>query len=566
MLQGPLGTKFCRDFHFHACLGQGASQDEVFERCSIYQLLNAALSGYKVTIMAYGQTGSGKTYTMSGKNFSEVVQGPNPAEPGIVIGAVDYLMRTMPTIQGVQYTLKASYLEIYNEAVFDLLANNNKSMSVKWDSGKGFHVPGLKIVECATFEAVQDAIAKGLKNRRVGSHELNLESSRGHTILTLYCESISETAGDPEFGAVKCGKVSFVDLAGSERLKDSRSTGGVLKETTNINKSLFNLGKVISALAERDTSPGSIIHVPYRDSTLTKLLMDSLGGSAFALMIACCSPAPAHVEETLSTLTYATRTKGIVNCPVIQYNPGDFELSALRSEVEHLREENCSLRDVLRRKDYKERRSQFEHSSMRSNLQGLKVSDDRDSDSSIPVPWMPTSIFSNPLAAENMMKIPPSSTEGNVKGARRTLYRSGSAPSLKAPGFSGFEKTAHHQSSPETPSDWAQCTPHRRYTFSGVSKSGGLQPNSVSRDYLRARLMDTQDILTQFSEENSRLAQDNERLRMTGGQFMNGNQVLFGEINMLKQKLLQLESTVMSGEKYVPCDRFNTLDIVREKR
>lgn len=564
MLQGPLGTNFCRDFHFHACLGQGVSQDEVFERCSIYQLLNAALAGYKVTIMAYGQTGSGKTYTMSGKNFAEeeVMHGPNPTEPGIINGAVDYLMRTVPTVQGVHYSLKASYLEIYNESVFDLLANSNKSVSVKWDAAKGFHVPGLKVVECATFESVQDAIAKGLKNRRVGSHELNSESSRGHTILTLYCESIPETSGTPEFTGVKCGKVSFVDLAGSERLKDSRSTGDVLKETTNINKSLFNLGKVISALAERDSSPGSIIHIPYRDSTLTKLLMDSLGGSAFALMIACCSPAPAHVEETLSTLTYATRTKGIVNSPVVQYNPGDVELAALKSEVEYLRGENCSLRDVLRRKDYQEKRPQFEHSDMRTTLQGLKISDNQDFRSNVPVPWMPTSVFSNPLATESLMHNAPNPTDGNLTGMRRGLHRSGSAPSQKSSTFFGFGSSSHHQSSPETPSGWMQCAPHRS-TFSEASKNHGLQPSSVSRDHLRARLMDTQDILTQFSEENSRLAQDNERLRMTGGRLVNGNHVLFGEINMLKQKLSQLESTVMSGEKYVLCVTETMLQVMR---
>jgi hypothetical protein len=129
-------------------------------------------------------------------------------------------------------------------------------------------------------------VARGLRHRRVGSHNLNLESSRSHAILTLHVDAAPARPGDRDFGTTRMGKLVFVDLAGSERLRDSKSAGDALRETASINRSLFMLGKVISALASGAT--GAL--VPYRESKLTKLLMDSLGGSALSLMIACCSP------------------------------------------------------------------------------------------------------------------------------------------------------------------------------------------------------------------------------------------------------------------------------------
>lgn len=142
-----------------------------------------------------------------------------------------------------------------------------------------------------------------MRNRRVGSHDLNRESSRSHTIFTLHCESTPRSPDAPD-AVTKLGKVSFVDLAGSERLKQSKSSGEMVKETSNINRSLFTLGKVISALSDQHRRGGAsgtngLTNVPYRESLLTKLLADSLGGSALTLMIACCSPSNQYLEETL---------------------------------------------------------------------------------------------------------------------------------------------------------------------------------------------------------------------------------------------------------------------------
>lgn len=152
---------------------------------------------------------------------------------------------------------------------------------------------------------------EGNKNRKKGSHDLNERSSRSHAILTLYL--ISELNSNDQI-LKKYGKLSFVDLAGSERLKETHSQEGMVKETGNINKSLFTLGKIIKSLSDKKKQ---IPYIPYRDSKLTMLLMDSLGGTAKALMIACISPSVVYYEETLSTMNYAARTMNIKNRPVV---------------------------------------------------------------------------------------------------------------------------------------------------------------------------------------------------------------------------------------------------------
>ena len=219
---------------------------------------------------------------------------------------------------------------------------------MRWNIRNGFFVQDLFVVECENTSDVMAVVKEGHRNRRVGSHELNMDSSRSHSLLTLHLESESIDSDDGHT-MVKFGKMVFVDLAGSERLKQTQSDGVTLKETGNINQSLFTLGKVISAL-------GSVKHknkskdskfVPYRDSKLTKLLMDSLGGSCLTLMVACCSPSEAYLEETLSTLNYATRARNIQNRPMIQMDQKEQLIFNLRQEVKLLRLENDFLRQQL---------------------------------------------------------------------------------------------------------------------------------------------------------------------------------------------------------------------------
>eukprot|EP00198_Chlamydomonas_reinhardtii_P014309 XP_001703646.1 predicted protein [Chlamydomonas reinhardtii] len=411
---GPAGTSMQKDFAFHACLGPEVSQ-----------LLDAALAGYNVTVFAYGQTGSGKTYTMSGRE--EVIAGEGYAgdmtHDGIMSRAIAHLYSAVEAKKAdTRFSLSASYLEIYNEGIYDLLNLKAKNLPVKWDAALGFFVPGLKQAACSKLETMLDVIRTGMKHRHVGSHELNIESSRSHSIMTVYLTSTPADPAAADFGTPRMGKISFVDLAGSERLKasviifneelsgfirvahrprlmkwvnegqrckccdelynrrrecggdvDSKSEGVMLKETTNINKSLFVLGKVISALAERDSSGTSSAHIPYRDSKLTKLLMDSLGGNALALMIACCSPASTAVEETLSTLSYATRAKNIQNRPTVQYDPKEAQIANLRREIDLLRQENAYLREqsLLSRFSEENGRLAKENDRLRANRQLL---------------------------------------------------------------------------------------------------------------------------------------------------------------------------------------------------
>lgn len=265
-----------------------------------------------------------------------------------------------------KYTIRASFLEIYNEQVRDLWNPSSGALSIReYPPGywRGFYVEDLYIFECTNVDDMLFMLAEGMSHRAVGSHSLNKDSSRSHSMLTFYLESEEEENGDPY---VKFGKISFVDLAGSERLKETQGVGErqdfqatfrsrarmkgdeMLKETGNINKSLFTLGKVISALGGASKA-GAPHYVPYRDSKLTKLLMDSLGGASKALMFACCSPADSYLEETLNTLQYAARTRNITNKPAVQVDPHEELVRELRKELKILQHQNGRLHDALTR-------------------------------------------------------------------------------------------------------------------------------------------------------------------------------------------------------------------------
>ena len=342
VVQGPRGSTLSKPYRFHACLGPQVKQPDVGALCGIPKLLDAAVAGYHATVLTYGQTGSGKTYTLSGKE--EVLAGEgyrgNNRDDGIITRAVQYLYHKTGA-QRPRVAMAASYLEVYNEQIFDLLGPHDEPLPVRWDPHKGFHVPGLRKVECGTLEEMMALVSSGMRRRRVSSHALNKDSSRSHTMVVVHVRSSRAAKGQV---TTRHGKVTFVDLAGSERLKASRSANENLKETGNINRSLFVLGKVIAALAEG----GEIgTHIPYRDSKLTKLLMDSLGGSSLALMIACCSPAAKYIEETMTTLQYATRAKSITNQPVLKVDAEQQLVASLRHEIDVLRQENAYLRKQL---------------------------------------------------------------------------------------------------------------------------------------------------------------------------------------------------------------------------
>lgn len=343
-----------KNYKFDLCLSPEAQQLDVFEATGVRQLVDSALAGYAATVFAYGQTGSGKTYTMAGMEerlasdeWLERERHGGESRDGIIPRAARYLFEDLLNAReadpSLRFTVRASYCEIYNEQVYDLLNLKSDTLPVRWNEKNGFFVQGLLVCTCENVDDVMAVVNEGSRNRTVGSHKLNLDSSRSHCILTLRVES---TTIDPDDGhqVVKYGKIVFTDLAGSERLKESNSEGIAKKETGQINKSLFALGKVISALGDAKKKSS---HVPYRDSKLTKLLMDSLGGSSLTIMIACVSPSHVYLEETLNTLNYATRANNIKNKPSVHVDPQEQLIFNQRQEIKLLRLENEWLREQL---------------------------------------------------------------------------------------------------------------------------------------------------------------------------------------------------------------------------
>ena len=331
-----------RSYTFNIVFAPESSQEDIFFNCSIDKLIDSALDGYSVTIFAYGQTGSGKTYTIMGRDdaINEKILSNNKFS-GIMPKSIKYIWSTVGNRQQ-KYYIKVSFLEIYNEQINDLLNPTNTNLQIRWDQKQGFFVEGLLVIECKKPQDIVEIILQGTKNRKKGSHDLNKDSSRSHSILTVYLISEYNSGGE---SYKKYGKISFVDLAGSERLKETNSKGGMLKETGNINKSLFVLGKVISSLTDKKNTNQ---HIPYRDSKLTMLLMDSIGGTAKTLMIACVSPvSPSSVysDETMSTLNYASRTMNIKNKPLVQMDSKERAAEGLREENELYVEENEFLKN-----------------------------------------------------------------------------------------------------------------------------------------------------------------------------------------------------------------------------
>ncbi|XP_024527288.1 kinesin-like protein KIF17 [Selaginella moellendorffii] len=266
-------------------------------------------------------------------------------DDGLIARSVKYLFSAIKLEAdrdaSKSYTMRASYYEIYNEQVNDLLRLESAPREIKWNVKSGYYVESLLLVECESVDDVFSVLSEGAKNRKMGTHNLNKDSSRSHCIMTLHVDSLCHMDAGPP--VTKLGRILFVDLAGNERLKKSKSSGEMLKETGSINRSLFTLGKVISCLAEG--KKGDV--VPYRESMLTKLLMESLGGNSLALMIACISPAVTAVDETLSTLHYATCTKKIINVPTVNMDEKDKVILQLQKDISSLKQENKLLRTIL---------------------------------------------------------------------------------------------------------------------------------------------------------------------------------------------------------------------------
>ncbi|CAG5135963.1 unnamed protein product, partial [Candidula unifasciata] len=277
----------CQKFHMDKVFNMNVSQSEVFGEVSA--LVRSAIDGFNVCIFAYGQTGSGKTHTMEGVSH----------DPGVNQRALRLLYEETKT-SGWQYSIETSMLEIYNESLRDLLnpdPNTNK-LEVKMKQEGGFHVPGLMTVPVNSLSEVNKIIETGRQNRATASTSMNERSSRSHSLLCVHVTGVNVLTGNKTFG-----RLNLVDLAGSERVSRSQADGARLKEAQNINKSLSSLGDVINALKNKHA------HVPYRNSKLTYLLQESLGGDSKTLMILQVSPGEENVSESICTLTFGQRVR-----------------------------------------------------------------------------------------------------------------------------------------------------------------------------------------------------------------------------------------------------------------
>uniref|UniRef100_A0AAR5Q922 Kinesin-like protein n=1 Tax=Dendroctonus ponderosae TaxID=77166 RepID=A0AAR5Q922_DENPD len=321
------GPAFPKTFTFDSTYDQN-SNTEVIYNDICYPLVESVLEGYNATIFVYGQTGCGKSFTMEG------IKGSDGSQKGVISRAFEHAFEAIAVTSGVKYLALISYLEIYNEQIRDLLVPNDKmassnALSLKETPTEGVTVPGLTLHPVHNAQEAEHYLNMGSKNRMIGATLMNQNSSRSHSIFTISIEQLSNVNNNQ---SIRKGKLNLVDLAGSERQTKTGATGDRLKEATKINLSLSALGNVISALVD-----GKAKHIPYRDSKLTRLLQDSLGGNTKTLMIACISAADRDYMETLSTLRYANRAKNISNKPKVNEDPKDTILRQYQEEIERLK-------------------------------------------------------------------------------------------------------------------------------------------------------------------------------------------------------------------------------------
>lgn len=336
-----------KSFAFDKVLPEASGQEDVFDAVS--PMVDHALDGLHSTVFAYGQTGSGKTHTIEGFEYAPDTSGKlrpkldtSPARHGVlprVIQAVfDRARDRMANNPHVQFRIKCSFMQLYNEKVSDLLnpstRNLKEGLKIRWTRHDHFEVENLFVFECDNADQMREMLMMGVKEKVMSAHAMNQQSSRSHCIFTIHVHSWDPNA--PE--CVIKSELSVVDLAGSEKLAllSSNPSAQLLKESIEINTSLLSLGKVITALASNSRNHQ---HVPYRDSKLTKLLKHALGGNSMTAMIACIAPVDAYVEETTSTLLYAGRARNITTVPKINEDPRTALIRQLREEVASLKAE-----------------------------------------------------------------------------------------------------------------------------------------------------------------------------------------------------------------------------------
>ncbi|XP_029901599.1 kinesin-like protein KIF21A isoform X1 [Myripristis murdjan] len=350
-------------FTYDYVFDMDSQQEAIYSHCT-EKLIEGCFEGYNATIFAYGQTGSGKTYTM-GTGFDVSI---GDDELGIIPRAVNHLFRGIEerrqaaSEQGrpvPEFKINAQFLELYNEEVLDLFDSardiearkQRSNIKIHEDANGGIYTVGVTTRTVTSEAEMMQCLKLGALSRTTASTQMNVQSSRSHAIFTIHLCQVrvctpdnndnatdNRLANSPEMNEFETltAKFHFVDLAGSERLKRTGATGDRAKEGISINCGLLALGNVISALGDRSKRS---THVPYRDSKLTRLLQDSLGGNSQTVMIACISPSDRDFMETLNTLKYANRARNIKNKVVVNQDRASQQISALRTEIARLQME-----------------------------------------------------------------------------------------------------------------------------------------------------------------------------------------------------------------------------------
>ncbi|OAE29967.1 hypothetical protein AXG93_669s1160 [Marchantia polymorpha subsp. ruderalis] len=323
-------------FTFDRVFGTDSKTADIYD-AHTKRIISSTVQGFNGTIFAYGQTSSGKTYTMRGSQ----------AEPGIIPLAIQDVFRNIEEVGKMEtnreFLLRVSYMEIYNEEIKDLLAPENSKLQVHESVERGIFVAGLREEIVVNPDQVLQLMEAGEAHRHIGETNMNLHSSRSHTIFRMVIESRDRSEDDPSDRAlmqisdpVRVSHLNLVDLAGSERVNKTGAEGARLKEGTHINKSLMTLGNVINKLSEGIEKQGG--HVPYRDSKLTRILQPALGGNAKTLIVCNITPAMLHVDETRGTLQFASRANRVTNCAQVNEIMTDAALlKRQKKEIEELR-------------------------------------------------------------------------------------------------------------------------------------------------------------------------------------------------------------------------------------
>ncbi|KAK8949421.1 Kinesin-like protein NACK2 [Platanthera zijinensis] len=328
-LHKPLGTPISGvSFAFDHVFEESSTNSSIYD-ILIKSIIHAAIEGFNGTAFAYGQTSSGKTFTMNGSQV----------DPGIIPQAVRDIFYTTHMIKNREFLIRVSYMEIYNEEINDLLSLVNQKLPIHESLERGVYVAGLREEIVNNADQVLDLIKLGEANRHVGETNMNVRSSRSHTIFRMVIESSAKdsisSCDNSNADAIRVSVLNLVDLAGSERIAKTGAGGVRLKEGKHINKSLMILGNVINKLSENGKQRA---HIPYRDSKLTRILQPALGGNAKTSIICTVAPEEVHIEETKGTLQFASRAKRITNCAQVNEILTDTALlKRQKQEIEELR-------------------------------------------------------------------------------------------------------------------------------------------------------------------------------------------------------------------------------------